>query len=46
MLGAEAGEGREAAIDAMASGFAASTRDRAEGVASFREKRPPKFEGR
>jgi enoyl-CoA hydratase len=46
MLGVESGEGREAAIDAMASGFAASTRDRAEGVASFREKRPPKFEGR
>ena len=46
VLSAEAGEGREAAIDAMASGFAASTRDRAEGVASFREKRPPKFEGR
>ena len=46
VLSAEAGEGREAAIDAIASGFAASTRDRAEGVASFKEKRAPKFEGR
>ena len=46
VLSAEAGEGREAAIDAMASGFVASTRDRVEGVASFVEKRRPKFEGR
>ena len=45
MINAGQDEGREAMIDALASGFAASTRDRAEGVAGFRAKRKPEFRG-
>lgn len=46
VLNAEIGEGREAALDALAGGLAATTEDKAEGVRSFAEKRPPKFQGR
>jgi enoyl-CoA hydratase/carnithine racemase len=45
VLNAAIGEGWEAAIDALAGGLVASTADKAEGVASFREKRKPDFGG-
>jgi enoyl-CoA hydratase len=45
VLNAAVGEGREAAIDALASALVARTEDKAEGMASFREKRKPDFRG-
>jgi enoyl-CoA hydratase len=45
VLNAAIGEGREAAVDALAGGLVASTADKTEGVASFVEKRKPDFRG-
>jgi enoyl-CoA hydratase len=45
VLGAAAGEGREQAIDQLAAGLVARTRDMHEGTQSFRQKRGPKFTG-
>lgn len=45
IIAAAQGDGRAAAIDAMAGGFAINTADCREGIASFREKRPPEFGG-
>lgn len=46
LVGAAQGDGRAAAMDAMAGGFAVNTDDCQEGIASFREKRPPEFGNR
>ncbi len=46
LVAAAQGDGRSAAIDAMAGGFAINTADCQEGVASFREKRSPEFGNR
>lgn len=46
MVNAAAGEGADAAIEAMAGALAASTEDGAEGIRSFREKRSPVYQGR
>jgi len=45
LVNAAAGEGAEAALEGMAGALAACTRDAAEGIASFREKRPAAFTG-
>ena len=43
MLDAGAGEDVASAIEALAGGLVATTPDKVEGVASFLEKRPPRF---
>ena len=45
LVNAAAGEGREVALEAMAGALSATTDDAAEGLAGFREKRSPNFEG-
>jgi enoyl-CoA hydratase len=45
LVNAAAGEGTAAALEAMAGALAASTEDAGEGIASFKEKRAPRFRG-
>ncbi len=45
LINAANGEGTAAALEALAGAVAAGTRDAAEGLASFREKRPPIYHG-
>jgi len=46
LVNAATGEDRDAVLEAMAGALAASTQDAAEGVASFKEKRPAAYIGR
>ena len=46
LINAAAGEDQAATLEAMAGALAATTSDAAEGIASFREKRPARFAGR
>lgn len=46
LINAAAGENVAATLEAMAGALAASTEDAAEGIRSFREKRPPNYLGR
>ena len=45
MIHAAVGEDRSAMIEALGSGFIASSADKAEGVAAFKAKRKPEFTG-
>ena len=45
MINAAEGEDRDAPIEGLAGALSATTRDLAEGVASFRTKREPQFTG-
>ncbi len=45
MIHAAVGEDRSAMIEALGSGFVASSADKAEGVAAFKAKRKPEFTG-
>jgi enoyl-CoA hydratase/carnithine racemase len=46
MIQAVLGENSNAMIEALGGGMIFATEDKAEGVASFREKRKPKFPGK
>jgi len=46
LVNAAAGEDQAATLEAMAGALAATTNDAAEGIRSFREKRPPVYAGR
>lgn len=46
LINAAAGEDAAATLEAMAGALAATTEDAAEGIRSFREKRPPSYLGR
>lgn len=45
-IGAAEGEAVDQALDALAGGWAAHTADLREGIAAFRDRRPPAFTGR
>lgn len=45
LINAASGEGAAATLEAMAGALAASTTDAAEGIRSFKEKRPPRYSG-
>jgi len=46
LVNAAAGEDAAATLEAIAGALAATTEDGAEGIRSFREKRPPRYAGR
>ena len=46
LVNAASGEDAAVTLEGMASALAATTEDGAEGVRSFREKRPPNYVGR
>ena len=46
LVNAAAGEDQAATLEAIAGALAATTDDAAEGIGSFREKRPPRYLGR
>lgn len=46
LVNAASGENGAATLEAMAGALAANTEDGAEGIRSFREKRPPRYTGR
>jgi enoyl-CoA hydratase/carnithine racemase len=46
MINAAEGEDADAPIEALAGALTATTEDLAEGVAAFRARRPPLFQGR
>jgi enoyl-CoA hydratase/carnithine racemase len=46
LVNAATGEDRDAVLEAMAGALAASTRDAAEGIASFKQKRQATYLGR
>ena len=45
LINSAAGEGADATLEGMAGALAASTSDAAEGLKSFRERRPPSYTG-
>jgi enoyl-CoA hydratase/carnithine racemase len=45
LINASSGAGMASALEGMAGALAGSTRDAREGLASFRERRPPRYQG-
>ena len=46
LINAAVGEDRDATLESLAAGVVGGTQDIGEGVASFRERRPPAFSNR
>ncbi|WP_284616911.1 enoyl-CoA hydratase/isomerase family protein [Aquabacterium humicola] len=46
LINAAAGEGAAAVLEGLAGALSATTADAAEGLASFKERRPPRYSGR